>query len=79
MLFGIFLLFVVFYAGGRELLLLNEESIDVEWTATHWIFSSFGLVFVTLSIWLNKITTLFDLARGFISKFTGTKKGGGNA
>lgn len=59
MILGLGLLTIVFYAGGREMLLLTDKK--AEWGTIHWIFSSFGLFFVSLSLALDRISKVYDL------------------
>ena len=57
-LLGMTLLVVVYYAGGREMLQLTDEKSD--WTKMHVIFLGSGLIFITISIWLEKLPKLYD-------------------
>ena len=59
MLLGLFLLGVVFYAGGLEMLLLTDKK--TEWGTLHWIFSGFALLFISLSLALERIVKVYDL------------------
>lgn len=79
MLLGLFLLTIVFYVPALEMLALKDSESPVDLTTMHWFVVCFGLVFITLSIGLNKITHLFDLAIAFFRKITGTRKGGSDA
>lgn len=59
MLLGLFLLVIVFYAGGREMLLLSDTK--TEWGTLHWIFSGFALLFISLSLALDRFVNIYDL------------------
>jgi hypothetical protein len=59
MILGLVLLVVVFYAGGLEMLLLSDTK--TEWGTLHWIFSGFALLFISLSLALERIVMVYDL------------------
>ena len=59
MILGLALLGAVFYAGGLEMLLLTDKK--TEWGTLHWIFSGFALLFISLSLALDRIVKVYDL------------------
>lgn len=70
MILGLVLLGAVFYAGGLEMLLLTDKK--TEWGTLHWIFSGFAMLFISLSLALDRMVKIYDLiikaANGLLGK-----------
>jgi hypothetical protein len=67
MIIGIGLMVVVFYGGSLELLMLTEKK--TEWGTLHYIFLGASLLFISLSLALNRIVKIYDLILSSIKGF----------
>lgn len=71
-LLGVVLWTLPFYLSGKEM--VRPTGIESEWTEMHWLFILFGTIAIAVSLRLSRIDKLFNLASGFLSKFSPKKK-----
>jgi len=71
-LLGVALITIPFYMGGKEM--IKPTGVEYEWTTIHYVFESFGIVFVAISLRLSILDKLFSISTGFLGRFFGNNK-----